>query len=68
MVLAGVLLTTWSISSVELTLAWNSVTDVYDIRSTGQIIPLVVGLGTLIKVLWLLRHGRVSDVSIRLVV
>lgn len=57
---SGVLIAFWSILAVELTLVWNSVTGVYNVRSTGQIIALVVGLGMLVKVLWLLRHGKVG--------
>jgi hypothetical protein len=61
MVIAGMFIAAWSILTVELTLAWNSVKGVYNIQSTGQIIALVVGLGILVKVLWLLRHGKVSS-------
>jgi hypothetical protein len=61
MVLAGIFIASWSILTVELTLAWNSVTGVYNVQSTGQIIALVVGLGILVKVLWLLRHGKVGS-------
>ncbi|KAF7507039.1 hypothetical protein GJ744_010967 [Endocarpon pusillum] len=60
MVMSGTLIASWSIIAVELTLVWNSVKGVYNVRSTGQIIALVVGLGILVKVLWLLRHGRAS--------
>jgi divalent metal cation (Fe/Co/Zn/Cd) transporter len=58
-VVTSILFASWSISGVELTLAWNSVSDVYAVQSTGQIIALVVGFGVLVKVLWLLRHGEV---------
>ncbi len=64
-VLPGLLFATYSILSVELTLVWNSVTDVYNVKSTGQIIALVVGLGILVKVLWLLRHRKVSGQTLR---
>jgi hypothetical protein len=57
----GILIAGWSISAVELTLAWNSVEEVYSVSSTGQIIALVVGLGVLVKVLWVLRHGEGRD-------
>ena len=60
MVVAGILIAAWSILTVELTLAWNSVKGVYNVQSTGQIIALVVGLGILVKVLWLMRHGKVG--------
>lgn len=58
--IAGISLASWSILAVELTLMWNSVKGVYNVQSTGQIIALVIGLGVLVKVLWLLRHGKVG--------
>ncbi|UPK89824.1 hypothetical protein LCI18_000759 [Fusarium solani-melongenae] len=33
-----------SILSIELTLYWNGVTDVYSVSTTGQLIPLVIGI------------------------
>jgi hypothetical protein len=36
----------------ELTLWWNGVLDVYEVSSTGQVIPLLVGLGMLASVIW----------------
>lgn len=59
--IAGISLASWSILAVELTLMWNSVKGVYNVQSTGQIIALVIGLGVLVKVLWLLRHGKIED-------
>ncbi len=38
----------WTIISVELTLAWNNINAVYDIRSTGQLIPFTIGLARLL--------------------
>lgn len=61
----GILVASWSILAVELTLHWNSVKGVYNVKSTGQIIALVVGLGMLVKVLWLLRPRRVSKRILR---
>lgn len=40
----------YSIISVELMLYWNGITDVYSIRSVGQLIPFVIGLAGLLKV------------------
>lgn len=34
----------WTIISVELTLYWNQITDVYTLRSTGQLIPFIIGV------------------------
>lgn len=64
MVATGMLFASWSVLAIELTLRWNSVKGIYNIQSTGQIIPLVVGLGILVKVLWLLRHGNVSGAAL----
>lgn len=38
----------WCVVGVELTLRWNSVTGVYKIDTTGQIIPLIAGIGVLL--------------------
>ena len=38
------LMAVWCIVAIELTLHWNSVSHVYNIESTGQIIPLVTGI------------------------
>lgn len=40
----------------ELVIAWNGIRDVNDIFSTGQLIPLVVGVGGLIQVLYKLKN------------
>lgn len=37
---------------VELTLKWNRVSGVYRVDSTGQVIPLVVGIGSATSVAW----------------
>ena len=34
----------WSIITVELTLMYNSISSVYTIRSTGQLIPFITGV------------------------
>ena len=34
----------WTILSIELTLVFNSVTSVYSIDSTGQLIPFIIGV------------------------
>lgn len=39
--------------AVELTLAWNNVTNVYILGSTGQLIPFVVGVLGLLQNLYL---------------
>lgn len=45
----------WSVLAVELTLVWNHVEGVYTVKSTGQIIPFVAGLGILVRMFWILR-------------
>jgi hypothetical protein len=51
----------WSILGVELTLSWNRVTDVYDVNTTGQIIPLILGMGILVLVIWRLIYTESSE-------
>ncbi|MCJ1364488.1 hypothetical protein MMC16_003599 [Acarospora aff. strigata] len=38
--------------SIELTISWNRITNVNNIRTVGQLIPFILGCGGLIKVLW----------------
>lgn len=39
----------YSILAIELLIRFNSITGVYDLGTTGQIIPFVIGLATLWK-------------------
>lgn len=39
----------YSVLGIELTLAWNRISDVYTIRSIGQLIPFVIGLSVLLQ-------------------
>ncbi|KAL1858996.1 hypothetical protein Daus18300_009754, partial [Diaporthe australafricana] len=41
----------WTILSVETTLIWNNVVGIYDIRSTGQLIPFIIGVTGLLSLL-----------------
>ena len=50
----------YSIIAIELTLVWNNVSGVYNVNSTGQVIPLIAGSGTLISVIWKMRHISVG--------
>ncbi|KAF2432371.1 hypothetical protein EJ08DRAFT_130734 [Tothia fuscella] len=43
----------WTIISVELTLYWNGITDVYTLNSTGQLIPFIIGAVGFVRLL----HG-----------
>jgi hypothetical protein len=40
----------YSVIGIEMTLYWNSISDVYTINTTGQLIPFVIGLVGLAKV------------------
>lgn len=55
--------------AIELTLRWNHVSGVSEVASTGQLIPLVVGLTVVLSTLWQIYRKRVSQSlpSIRLV-
>jgi len=49
-----------SVFAIECVISWNQVRDVSDIFSTGQLIPLVVGVGGLIQVLY-----KMTDTDVR---
>ena len=42
----------WSIAAIEFTLVWNNMQDIYNVSSTGQLIPFIVGLAGLLKTLF----------------
>jgi hypothetical protein len=42
----------FSIIGIEMTLYWNSISNVYTINTTGQLIPFVIGLVGLAKVIY----------------
>ena len=44
----------WSVLAIELTLTWNDTQGIYNISSTGQLIPFIVGLAGLLKTLFAL--------------
>lgn len=44
------IVSTYVIVSIELMLHWNKVSDVYTIRSVGQLIPFVIGLVGFLKI------------------
>jgi len=45
----SLLLMTWFVSGIELLLAKNSITEVYTMTSTTQLIPFNIGIGTVAK-------------------
>ena len=49
----------YSIIAIELTLKWNHISDVYEVASTGQIIPLITRAAALVTVLWKLTEDLV---------
>jgi hypothetical protein len=49
-----------SVTGIELMLVWNDVSDVYSVRSTGQLIPLCVGLIGLLPLLWKLAGKLIA--------
>jgi hypothetical protein len=55
----------YSVIAIELTLLWNSVRDVYTIKTTGQLLPFVIGLVALAKCLYksILDHVRICAVK-----
>jgi hypothetical protein len=55
---AGYMATIWAALAIELTLAWNNVSGIYVLGSTGQLIPFVVG------VLGLLRNVHLIAVKL----
>ena len=55
------LLSIWCIVGIELTLYWNSVSGIYDISTTGQVIPFVIGTGLLYVSTWNAIKSRIHD-------
>ncbi len=53
----------WFILAVELTLAWNSVPNVYEIGSTGQLIPFIIGSVGFLRAIHLALLGLFEDVG-----
>lgn len=39
----------WTVLTIELTLVWSQIDGVYEISSTSQLIPLVIGLQGLLQ-------------------
>jgi hypothetical protein len=49
-----------AVLAIELTLLWNSVSGINSLNSVGQFIPLTVGVGGLVQVLWEIARESVS--------
>lgn len=48
----SLLVTTYSIATIEMTLAYNEIHGIQEVKSTGQLTPLVVGLLSIIVLGW----------------
>lgn len=60
----GLLSCVLSIVAIELILKWNKVGGVYSITSTGQYLPLIIGVCSFVSVWWsLVRQESVSAAS-----
>ena len=61
--MTSLLLIAWFVLAVEFSLRWNSVTGIYDIGSTGQLIPFIIGLLGLLRVIHITIRTTDEDVS-----
>ena len=61
--MASLLLVSWFVLAVELTLRWNSVIGIYDIGSTGQLIPFIIGLLGLLRVIHITMRSTYEEVN-----
>ena len=62
LVLYDLSIISWSLVVVELGLVWNSVSRIYAVSSTGQVIPFLIGLLGLLRNLNLLIVAWISKV------
>ncbi|MCJ1395507.1 hypothetical protein MMC18_008393 [Xylographa bjoerkii] len=60
LILTTVSIVVWTIIAIELTLVFNSVSGVYNIESTGQLIPFIIGIFSLGKTLNLFSIGLIK--------
>ncbi|KAF2108511.1 hypothetical protein BDV96DRAFT_605573 [Lophiotrema nucula] len=47
--------------ATELCIKWNRITGVNDINSAGQMIPLVIGVGSVVRILYMAAYSLFSD-------
>ena len=45
----------YTVICIETTIRWNSIEGVFSIATTGQLIPLMIGVASLLKFTWALR-------------
>jgi len=50
----------WAVVSIEVILIWNHIQGVYTIRTTGQLIPFVIGVTSLLSLMQKISVGRAS--------
>jgi hypothetical protein len=48
------------ITATELTIRWNDIQDVDNVSSAGQLIPMIIGVGQVIRILYLAIFGDVD--------
>ena len=61
-IVTSFLVIAWFVLAVEFSLRWNSVTGIYDIGSTGQLIPFIIGLLGLLRVIHVTIRSTDEDV------
>jgi len=54
-----------SITAIELIIRWNNITGTYNIKSTGQVIPLIIGSAGLWKVVFQIILSRSEGKEVR---
>lgn len=55
----------FTIVAIEMIIRWNHISNAYNLGSTSQIIPLVIGVGNLWKVILSLLNELLLDSSVR---
>lgn len=50
-----------SIAAIELIIRWDDITNSYNIRSTGQVLPLILGAAGLWKIVFEIVLSRYED-------
>lgn len=61
----GLMWIIWSIIAIELTLFWNGATGIYDISSTGQLIPFIIGILSLFGLFQVTVTGYLRENYVR---
>ncbi|KAF8847144.1 hypothetical protein BDZ45DRAFT_755206 [Acephala macrosclerotiorum] len=56
---------TLSIMGIEFIIKWNGIRNAYNIKSTGQVIPLIIGAGGILKVIFQILLSKASPADLR---